>query len=85
MAYAHTNIAIKPVYDVDFTPAPFIVAAAAEGKSAAQEPERPPTLKPAAADKLLDLADQLQAALRSAGSGGQVAALTVSGAPSGNL
>jgi penicillin-binding protein 1A len=85
MAYAHTNIAIKPVYGVDFTPAPFLIATAADGKSPAAEPERPPTLKPAAADKLLDLADQLHAALRQPGSDGQVAALAVSGAPAGSL
>jgi len=45
------------------------------------EAQRPPTLKPEAADKLLDIADQLDAALK----GGQnVATLAVTAAPPGN-
>jgi hypothetical protein len=49
------------------------------------EAERPPTLKPGAAIKLLDLADQLKAALGAIGTNTEVAALAVSASPSGNL
>jgi penicillin-binding protein 1A len=66
MAYAHTNTEIKPVFGVDFEPAPFIVANAGDNPDAPTQPERPPTLKPAAADKLLDVADRLSRTLRSA-------------------
>ncbi|HHY49372.1 MAG TPA: PBP1A family penicillin-binding protein, partial [Alphaproteobacteria bacterium] len=67
MAYAHTNIEIKPVFGVDFEPAPFVIADNAAGPDAAQpQAERPPTLKPAAAQKLLDVADRLGATLRAA-------------------
>ena len=80
MAYAHTNIEVKPVFGVDFEPKPFVVAEA-EGDPNAIQAERPPTLKPAAAIKLLDLADALEATLKTVGSGSQVAALAVTAAP----
>jgi penicillin-binding protein 1A len=83
MAYAHTNIEVKPVLGVDFEIKPFVVAAA-EGEQAAIQAERPPTLKPEAAIKLLDLADALDAALRDADSGADIAALAVSAAPAGS-
>jgi penicillin-binding protein 1A len=66
MAYAHTNIEIKPVFGVDFEPAPFVIASANEDPAAQALAERPPTLKPAAARKLLEVADRLGATLRSA-------------------
>lgn len=66
MAYAHTNIEIKPVFGVDFEPAPFVIAAADGAVPAEPQAERPPTLQPAAAQKLLDVADRLSATLRSA-------------------
>jgi penicillin-binding protein 1A len=66
MAYAHTNIEIKPVFGVDFEPAPFVIASAEEDPAAAPAVERPPTLKPGAARKLLEVADRLGATLRSA-------------------
>ena len=56
MAFAHSNVEIKPVFGIDFTPAPFEAlteTASAEDKAAL----RPPTLKPEAARKLADLAD----------------------------
>jgi penicillin-binding protein 1A len=86
MAYAHTNIEIKPVLGVDFQPKPFVVADAT-GVDGAIAAERPPTLKPAAAIKLLDLADALEATLRTVSSGSEVAALAVTAAPApaGNL
>jgi penicillin-binding protein 1A len=67
MAYAHTNIDIEPVFGVDFEPEPTIIA---EADAAAEPaPERPPTLTPAAARKLADLAEML----------GQARAAVVSG------
>jgi penicillin-binding protein 1A len=65
MAYAHTNTEIKPLYGVDFTPAPFVIADAGEQPAEAQA-ERPPSLKPEAAQKLLEVAERLQATLKSA-------------------
>jgi penicillin-binding protein 1A len=85
MAYAHTNIEIKPVYDIDFKPAPFVVTASADGQPGSGEIERPPTLKPEAASKLLDIADQLQAALHNTGPGSDVAALAISPTAAGSL
>ena len=66
MAYAHTNIEIKPVFGVDFQPAPFVIASADGTAPAEPQAERPPTLQPAAAQKLLDVADRLNATLKSA-------------------
>ena len=56
MAFAHSNIEIKPAFGIDFTPAPFeaLTETASAEDNAAQ---RPPTLKPEAARKLADLAD----------------------------
>ncbi|RYE11201.1 MAG: PBP1A family penicillin-binding protein [Hyphomicrobiales bacterium] len=85
MAYAHTNIEVKPVLGVDFTPRPFAIADAGDGQTLAAQAERPPTLQPAAAIKLLDLADELKAALLATGDGTEVAALAVTAAPAGNL
>jgi penicillin-binding protein 1A len=75
MAYAHTNIEIKPVEGVDFQPAPFVIANAEEGQPLAPVAERPPGLKPGAADKLLEVADRLRNAL--GGGSGTQAALSV--------
>jgi penicillin-binding protein 1A len=63
MAYAHTNIEIKPVFGVDFTPKPFIMAEAEAGTVPGAQAERPPGLKPAAADKLVSVAARLRGAL----------------------
>jgi penicillin-binding protein 1A len=84
MAYAHTNVEVKPVVGVDFEIKPFVVAQA-EGGVAGVQAERPPTLKAEAAIKLLDLADTLETTLRDIGSGPEVAALAVTAAPAGNL
>ena len=65
MAYAHTNIEIKPVFGLDFQPAPFVIASADGTSPVEQQAERPPTLKPAAAQKLLDVAQRLNATLKS--------------------
>lgn len=63
MAYAHTNIEIKPVFGVDFVPEQTIVADAAAVPEE-ETAERPPNLTPAAARKLLDLADRLDIAIK---------------------
>jgi len=60
MAYAHTNIEIKPVSGIDFTPAPFIQTAQTDANAPAA---RPPSLQPEAAQKLLDIAEDLKATL----------------------
>jgi penicillin-binding protein 1A len=77
MAYAHTNIEIKPVFGVDFEPAPFVIAAAEDGTTPLPPVERPPTLQPEAAQKLLEVADRLGATLRSARPSTDQAALAV--------
>src|SRR5690606_17781771 len=41
MAYAHTNIDIKPVFGVDFVPEPTIIADAGEGELEDEIAERP--------------------------------------------
>jgi penicillin-binding protein 1A len=82
MAYAHTNIEVKPIPFLDFTPRPFIVAANADGTAPA-EAERPPTLRPDAASKLLDIANELDSALKATGDSTEVATLSVTAAPAG--
>ncbi len=64
MEYAHTNIEVKPVYGVDFEPRPF-ERQPGEGEDAEIIAERPPTLQPEAADKLVDIADKLRTAIES--------------------
>ncbi|MBJ6987303.1 MULTISPECIES: PBP1A family penicillin-binding protein [unclassified Devosia] len=58
MAYAHTNIAIKPVFGIEFDLPETLIAAAPE-ETEEEIAQRPPNLKPAAASKLLDLAARL--------------------------
>jgi penicillin-binding protein 1A len=84
MAYAHTNVEIKPVFGVDFEPAPFAIASNEEEAVLAPEVERPPVLQPEAARKLLDMADLLKEALRGARPAEQ-AALAVDASPSKSL
>ena len=76
MAYAHTNIEIKPVDGVDFQPAPFVIANAEGATPLATPTERPPSLKPEAARKLLEVADRLKQALESGPDPRAEAALT---------
>jgi penicillin-binding protein 1A len=59
MAYAHANIVIKPVSGIDFKPAPVVQSAQNE----APPVPRPPNLSPEAAQKLGDIANDLQATL----------------------
>jgi penicillin-binding protein 1A len=84
MAYAHTNIEVKPIKFLDFKPKPYVVAAAGADGSVPAAAQRPPTLKPEAAQKLLDIADQLNATLRASGADTNVATLAVTAAPAGN-
>jgi penicillin-binding protein 1A len=78
MAYAHTNIEIKPVPGVDVKPAPFVVTtAAADAPAAPVQAERPPPLSPEAATKLLDLADMLDATIKTSKPTADQASLTV--------
>ncbi len=87
MAYAHTNIEIKPVEGVDFQPAPFVIADAttAEGQPAAPAMERPPSLKPAAAQKLLELADSLRHTLDDTSSQASLSVAPAAAAPAKSL
>ena len=82
MAYAHTNIDIKPIMGVDFQPVRQIVAATEADADAAEAlAERPPVLTPAAADKLLDVAERLDATLGAARPEAEVARVTEVPAP----
>ena len=67
MAYAHTNIEILPVFGVDFVPEPAVVAEADPNALEEEIIERPPSLTPAAARKLVDLAGRFAATLETAG------------------
>jgi penicillin-binding protein 1A len=78
MAYAHTNIEILPVSGIDFKIAPFVRTAQADAAT-----ERPPVLGADAAQKLLDLADDLHASLIAAKPAADQAALTEPNAPKG--
>ena len=82
MAYAHTNIEVKAIPGIDFTPATVVVAST-DGAAVTAEASRPPTLKPEAANRLLDLADELHAALKATGDEPAVATLAVTAAPAG--
>ncbi|HTJ57007.1 MAG TPA: PBP1A family penicillin-binding protein [Devosiaceae bacterium] len=82
MAYAHTNIQILPVSGIDFKPAPVVQSAAAG--PAQQVAPRPPALQPEAAQKLLDIADDLHATLAAAAApANQQASITPANAPQG--
>jgi penicillin-binding protein 1A len=78
MAYAHTNIEILPVSGIDFKIAPFVRTAQADTAA-----ERPPVLSSQAAQKLLDLADDLHATLSAAKPVADQAALAEPNAPKG--
>jgi penicillin-binding protein 1A len=62
MAFAHTNVEVMPVFGIEFE-MPETIIADAEVEEVEEIVERPPSLKPAAARKLLDLADRLEATL----------------------
>jgi penicillin-binding protein 1A len=80
MAYAHTNIEVKPVYGIDFAPTNMVIADATADANAPPAPERPPTLRPEAADKLLSVAAHLREA-QGLGAPPPAATLDVSSAP----
>jgi penicillin-binding protein 1A len=75
MAYAHTNIEIKPVAGIEFEPVQTVVAVA-EDATVEPQVERPPGLKPEAAKRLLDVADLLRDTLRTLQPTGGQALLT---------
>ncbi len=85
MTYAHSNVDIKPVLGVDYVPTgePVIIAEA-DPTQALNQSDRPPSLQPQAALKLLDIADRLQASLQVVRPTEQ-AAIAVAPAPGGNL
>jgi penicillin-binding protein 1A len=66
MAYAHTNIDIQPVFGVDFVPEPVVVAETDPTVLEEEIAQRPPSLTPGAARKLVDLADRFAATLETA-------------------
>jgi penicillin-binding protein 1A len=66
MAYAHTNIDIQPVFGVDFVPEPVVVADSDATVLEDEIAQRPPSLTPGAARKLVDLADRFAATLEGA-------------------
>jgi penicillin-binding protein 1A len=63
MAYAHTNTDILPVFGVDFVPEPPIVAETDPNALPVEVIQRPPSLTPEAARKLVDLADLISQTL----------------------
>ncbi len=67
MAFAHSNIEIKPAFGIDFTPAPFTQAIETADAGEDAVVARPPTLQPEAADKLVDLTELFRKTARSIG------------------
>jgi penicillin-binding protein 1A len=63
MAYAHTNIDIQPVFGVDFVIEAPLVAEADPEALPEEVIQRPPSLTPGAARKLVDLANRFAATL----------------------
>ncbi|MFC0010392.1 transglycosylase domain-containing protein [Devosia nitrariae] len=84
MAYAHTNVDIKPLFGVDFVPEQTIVAEAPEDEAEIVV-ERPPSLTPAAARKLIDLAERLQSTIEAATPIGAQARAETAAVGSGSL
>jgi penicillin-binding protein 1A len=84
MTYAHSNVDIKPVFGIDFVPAgaPTMVAEVDPADALAQA-ERPPSLQPQAALKLIDIAERLKATLQATRPTEQAAISTP--APAGSL
>lgn len=68
MAYAHTNIEVKPVFGVDFVPTQTVVASADPATIEDIIAERPPSLTPGAARKLLDLSTMFEDTIQANGS-----------------
>ncbi len=66
MAYAHTNVDVMPVFGVDFTPPAPIVAETDPSVEEVEVAQRPPSLTPEAADKLVSLSELLGQTLEAA-------------------
>ena len=62
MAFAHSNIEVKPLYGVDMAPRPFVIAEGGAQREGEESDERAPSLAPAAALKLLDLSEKMRQA-----------------------
>lgn len=62
MAFAHSNIEVKPLYGVDMAPRPFVIAEGGAQREGEDSDERAPSLAPAAALKLLDLSEKMRQA-----------------------
>ncbi|MDB5474042.1 MAG: family penicillin-binding protein [Devosia sp.] len=67
MAYAHTNTDILPVFGVDFVPEPVVIAEDDATVLPEEIIQRPPSLTPQAARKLVDLADLINQTLAAGG------------------
>ena len=66
MAYAHTNVDIMPVFGVDFTPPTPIVAETDPAIEEVEVAQRPPSLTPEAAQKLVSLSELFDRSLKAA-------------------
>ncbi|WEK02803.1 MAG: PBP1A family penicillin-binding protein [Candidatus Devosia phytovorans] len=82
MAYAHTNIDVQPVFGVDFVPEQTVIADADPAEDE-EVIERPPNLTPAAARKLVDLADLLAVTISATGGSANQASAQVPAATQG--
>lgn len=60
MAFAHSNIEVKPLFGVDMAPRPFVIAEGGNGENGDDADERAPSLSSAAALKLLDLSEKMR-------------------------
>ncbi|NOZ33598.1 MAG: PBP1A family penicillin-binding protein [Alphaproteobacteria bacterium] len=79
MEYAHTNIQVKKLQGVDFTPRPFDMASAEAGAGGHSE-ARPPDLSADAARQLVSLSAQFQVSLRKYRNSGRRAQADLAGA-----
>ncbi len=66
MAYAHTNVDVMPVFGVDFTPPAPIIAETDPSVEEVEVAQRPPSLTPEAAEKLVSLSQLLGQTLEAA-------------------
>lgn len=76
MEFAHSNIEVLPAYGIDYEPRPFIVAEAESATDTDAVAQRPPTLQPEAAHKLVDIAERLRAVISKLGIDGAQASAT---------
>jgi penicillin-binding protein 1A len=60
MAFAHSNIEVKPLFGVDMPPRPFVIAEGGNGENGDDADGRAPSLSAGAALKLLDLSEKMR-------------------------